>query len=50
MLNGDKQDQAIYKMVKCITENKMSSAIKELKTVVNESLKKRIITAIRKSK
>lgn len=49
MLKSDKYKHAIYNMVKCITENKMSSAVNHLSDAVNESIKNRIKKAIIKS-
>ena len=46
----DKQKIAIHNMIKCLTENKTSSAVKELSNAVNESVKKRIIKALKKDK
>lgn len=50
MPKRDKQDCAICNMIKYITENKMSSAVKELSNAVNESVKRRIIKALKKDK
>lgn len=50
MLKRDRQNTALYNMIKYLTENKMSSAVQQLSVAVNESVKKRIIKALKKDK
>ena len=45
-----KQQKAIINLVKCVSENKMKSAVNYLQEAVDESIKRRIIKCLKKSK
>lgn len=47
MFDNSKQKRAITKMVKCLTEDKMKSAIEYLREAVEEKIKQRIVKALK---